>query len=362
MCTLASLKEVLFHARRYIEIDETQTIEVDDEDGVEESGSAVVVEEPIPLKVRPMTSPSADRGGWKRGAGGSGGKKWRGGNMDWRKKKGAGNEPGWKSGGGSAKSGWKTSNDTNWDDWNDDDWKGWKGNDQSGKKGEWKDANRDWNEPSSADKGVGGNSKTGWQKSWSDSKAAWGDGKGDKDWSWEGKDSQNWWKDGMGQWGRYWESEEGKEGGGSPERRPRNDWSDSESKCRWKWADDRWEKNSPVGDGNDELMVSGAPSPSTKPLETAEGGEGRSPSVVEEVEGVAVGSEGEAMSIVDDDEGTAPLEAAAPGPVMEPGQLEQVMPSWRGRRSSVVTGNPAVSPPVVAAGGHPVALRCNQPE
>ncbi|EEQ99732.1 hypothetical protein Pmar_PMAR015354 [Perkinsus marinus ATCC 50983] len=56
MCTLASLKEVLFHARRYIEIDETQTIEVDDEDGVEESGSAVVVEEPIPLKIEGVGS------------------------------------------------------------------------------------------------------------------------------------------------------------------------------------------------------------------------------------------------------------------------------------------------------------------
>ncbi|KAF4725270.1 hypothetical protein FOZ63_019817, partial [Perkinsus olseni] len=110
MCTLASFKEVLYHARRYVEVDETQTIEVDDEEEQLPGGGAVgepaeaspaievEMEEPTPLKVAARSSPSVDRLSSKLGGSGSGGKKWKGGNKDWRNWKRAGNEPAWKSG------------------------------------------------------------------------------------------------------------------------------------------------------------------------------------------------------------------------------------------------------------------------
>ncbi|KAF4691362.1 hypothetical protein FOZ60_015768 [Perkinsus olseni] len=325
MCTLASFKEVLYHARRYVEVDETHTIEVDDEEEQLPGGGAV------------------DRLSSKLGGSGSGGKKWKGGNKDWRNWKRAGNEPAWKSGGGSGKAGWKNGKSNNWDDWDDNDWKGWKSNDRNGKKNEWKNADRDWKESDATkkwtDDGGGSNS---WGKSWEawGGSKSWDDGKWGKDWSW-GDDpdgSKKWQEEGdKGKWDKNRGGEWKASAAESPEWKPRSDWSDSELKCQWSWNDNQWKEG-----GGDEQPPSSTP----KPLEVtepppdqagnkarrygSEDGDRRSSSVVTEtaVMREQAGSEGEAMSIVDDEDGadaTAPT--TSPLPPIDPAELAQVTQS-----------------------------------
>ncbi|KAF4660118.1 hypothetical protein FOL47_007291 [Perkinsus chesapeaki] len=305
MCTVASFKEVLYHARRYIEVDESKTIEVDCEDeqlvnmGQTAVGSDEIeaeVEEPMPLKVPARSSPSTER----RGSGkATGRRKWSG--KDWNKTTSAGKEPAWKSSAGSGKVGWKNNKNGKWDSWND--WKGSerKNDDWKSEKGNWKDSEtaKEWTG------GGGGKNNTSWD-GWGEGK--WDEGDWGKDWSASWDDDR--WKD--EKWNEKWDNDWNKtrSASKSPEWKPRADWSDSDSKCQWNWNENQWEKKE---DG---------PTATPKPLEVTEPAEVpspgsrtrrygsddeedlRSPTSALVAEGIPkeAASEGEAMSIIDEEE------------------------------------------------------------